>query len=69
MVGDGLDQSFVDIYKLPGNEYCRNVIEIRGISPLDVRQLREVSRCSVFAAAFLRKPAYRTAIRSGSIAI
>jgi hypothetical protein len=34
MVGDGLDQSFVDIYKLPGNEYCRNVIETRGIYPL-----------------------------------
>jgi len=31
MVGDGLDQSFVEIYKQPGNEYCRNVIEIRGI--------------------------------------
>jgi len=32
-VGDGLDQSSVDIYKQPGNEYCRNVIEIRGIFP------------------------------------
>jgi hypothetical protein len=55
MVGDGLDQSFVDIYKLPGNEYCRNVIEIRGIYPSDVRQLRKVSRCSVFAVALLRR--------------
>jgi len=55
MVGDGLDQSFVDIYKLPGNEYCRSVIEIRGIHPLDVRHLRKVSCRSAFAAALMRR--------------